>query len=187
MFGSFILASHAWMFDKYGGYPFLNLVLTLYSWSLFAIFSLSVQAVLCRCVRSDAPVKIAQVLKLSTVPSKVGVVFTPLPYLKQWQRVTFHIIHVVERTQTWENSKYIYMHVHMHPCVYDIAAAMTWVPVYHWFLHIMTAMTGGKPKQMAVVLFEYRPEQPDELELMEGDEVEIVKMVSLGLLMLSFC
>ena len=51
----------------------------------------------------------------------------------------------------------------------------------------MTAMTGGKPKQMAVVLFEYRPEQPDELELMEGDEVEIVKMVSLVLLMLSFC
>ena len=75
----------------------------------------------------------------------------------------------------------------MNPCVYDIAAAMTWVPVYHCFLHIITAMTGGKPKQMAVVLFEYRPEQPDELELMEGDEVEIVKMVSLVLLMLSFC
>ena len=51
----------------------------------------------------------------------------------------------------------------------------------------MTAMTGGKPKQMAVVLFEYRPEQPDELELMEGDEVEIVKMVGLGSFMLSFC
>ena len=75
----------------------------------------------------------------------------------------------------------------MHPCVYDIAAAMTWVPVYHCFYTIITAMTGGKPKQMAVVLFEYRPEQPDELELMEGDEVEIVKMVSLVLLMLSFC
>ena len=51
----------------------------------------------------------------------------------------------------------------------------------------MTAMTGGKPKQMAVVLFEYIPEQPDVLELMEGDEVEIVKMVRLVLLMLSFC
>lgn len=31
---------------------------------------------------------------------------------------------------------------------------------------------------MAVVLFEYKPEQPDELELMEGDEVEIIRMVS---------
>ena len=136
MFGSFILASNAWMFDKCGDYPFLNFGSNpspyLYTWSLFAIFSSSVQAVLCRCVRSDALVKIAQVLKLSTVPSKVGVVFTQLHYLKQWQHVTFHVINVHERTKTWENSAYIglYMHVHMHPCVYGIASAITRVPFY---------------------------------------------------------
>lgn len=43
-------------------------------------------------------------------------------------------------------------------------------------------LLGTKPKQIAVVLFEYRPEQPDELELNEGEEVEVVKMVSCPLI-----
>lgn len=50
----------------------------------------------------------------------------------------------------------------------------------YMFCCYFIAIPGSKPaKQMAAVLFEYRPEQPDELELMEGDEVEIVKMVSI--------
>ncbi|XP_067947874.1 SH3 domain-containing kinase-binding protein 1-like isoform X6 [Watersipora subatra] len=39
---------------------------------------------------------------------------------------------------------------------------------------------GGKPKRMAVVLFDYKPEQPDELELKEDEEVEVVRMPEEG-------
>lgn len=37
----------------------------------------------------------------------------------------------------------------------------------------------SKPsKMLAVVIFDYKPDQPDELELVEGDMVEVLKQVS---------